>query len=43
MGFDDLTEHQKWLARLVASAKAHARKAGRTFKLTTGFIETLCA
>jgi hypothetical protein len=43
MDLDDPTERQKWLARLVASAKGHARKAGRPFELTTEFIETLYA
>jgi hypothetical protein len=43
MGFDDPIERRKWLARLVASAKGHARKAGRPFELTTAFIETLYA
>jgi hypothetical protein len=41
MGFDYLTERQKWLARLVASARGHSRKAGRLFELTTEFIETI--
>jgi hypothetical protein len=35
MDFDDPTERQKWLARLVASAKGHAKKADRPFELTT--------
>jgi hypothetical protein len=34
---------REWLARLVASAKGHARKAGRPFELTTEFIENLFA
>jgi hypothetical protein len=41
MDLDDPIERGKWLARLVASAKGHARKAGRPFELTTEFIETL--
>jgi len=41
MDFDDQIERRKWLARLVASAKGHARKAGRPFELTTEFVETL--
>jgi len=43
MDFDDPIERRKWFARLVASAKGHARKAGRPFELTTEFIETLYA
>jgi hypothetical protein len=43
MDFDDPIERRKWLARCVASAKGHARKAGRPFELTTEFIETLYA
>jgi hypothetical protein len=41
MDFDDPIVRGKWLARLVASAKGQARKAGRPFELTTAFIETL--
>jgi hypothetical protein len=41
MDFDDPIERRKWLARLVASAKGHARKVGRPFELTTEFIETV--
>jgi hypothetical protein len=43
MDFDDPIERGKWAARLVASGKGHARKAGRPFELTTAFIETLYA
>ena len=43
MDFDDPTERQKWLARLVASAKDHARDAHKPFELTTEFIKTLYA
>jgi hypothetical protein len=43
MDFDDPTERRKWLARLVASAKGHARKADRPFELTTEFIESVYA
>jgi hypothetical protein len=43
MDFDDPIERRKWLARLVANAKGHARKVGRSFELTTEFIETLYA
>jgi hypothetical protein len=43
MGFNDPNERQRWLGRLVASAKGHARKAGRPFELTTEFVETLYA
>jgi hypothetical protein len=41
--FDDPIERQKWLGRLVASAKGHARKANRPFELMTEFIESLYA
>ena len=41
MDFDDPIERRKWPARLVASARGHARRAGRPFELTTEFIETL--
>jgi hypothetical protein len=43
MDFDDPIERGKWVARLVASGKGHARKAGRPFELATAFIETLYA
>jgi len=41
LDFDDPIERRKWPARLVASAKGHARKVGRPFELTTEFIETV--
>jgi hypothetical protein len=43
MDFDDPIERGRWLARLVASAKGHARKVGRPFELTTAFVESLYA
>jgi hypothetical protein len=39
--FDEPVERRKWLARLVASAKGHAKKADRPFELTTELIERL--
>jgi hypothetical protein len=41
MDFDDPIERRKWLGKLVASAKGHARKANRPFELTTEFVESL--
>jgi hypothetical protein len=41
--FDEPIERRKWLARLVASAKGHAKKADRSFELTTELIERLYA
>jgi hypothetical protein len=43
MEFNDPIERRKWLAKLVASAKGHARKADRPFELTTEFVESLYA
>jgi hypothetical protein len=37
--FDASIQQRKWLGKLVASAKGHARKASRPFELTTEFIE----
>jgi hypothetical protein len=41
--FDDPIERRRWLAKSVANAKGHARKASRPFELTIEFIETLYA
>ena len=43
MDFDNPSERRKWLAKLVASAKGHARKDRKPFELTIDFIETLYA
>jgi hypothetical protein len=43
MDFDDPIECRKWLARLVASAKARARKADMSFELPLDFADLLYA
>jgi hypothetical protein len=43
MEFKDPIERRKWLAKLVANAKGHARKADTPFELTTEFVEILYA
>jgi hypothetical protein len=41
--FDDAIDRRKWLARLMACVKGHARKTGGPFELTIEFIKTLYA